>query len=135
MLNNNHTESEYIGWAVRSAGAPYFNRILEVTGWETISNRTRMKGITVRPSKMRTPHFYVGAPVIHVYSINENQTFSIVSKIFNDRVKKKLLHNIYILYNSLLISGRSWSTTQQEQYCFRNPCETTRRIRITCHLR
>ena len=96
MLDNNETESEYIGWALRSENSPYNDRRLEVTGWETISNGARMKKIMIKALNMWMPRFHVAAPIIYASSINGNQTFSIVSKIFNDHVKKKLLHYIYI---------------------------------------
>ena len=80
MLNNNETESEYIGWAIRSEKSPYFDKRLEVTGWETISNRTRMKEITVKALNMWMPPFHVGTRVIYASIINGNQNFSSVSK-------------------------------------------------------
>ena len=97
MLKNNETESENIGWAVRSSESPHYNKILEVTGWETISNQTRMKEITVRTLDMRKHHSSAVAPVIHASSINGNQTFSIVSKIFNDHAKQIIITR-YITY-------------------------------------
>ena len=112
MLNN-ETESENIGWAVRSEKSPYYDKILEVTGWETISNRTRMKEITVATLNRSIHDSRPKVPLIYVSSINGNQTFSIVSKTFNDHVKQNNYCTIYILYNSLLISGRPWSTTEQ----------------------
>ena len=80
MLNNNETESENIGWAVRSEKSIFYDKILEVTGWETISNRTRMNEITVRTLNIRMHGFRAAVPVIYVSSINGNQTFSSVSK-------------------------------------------------------
>ena len=94
MLDNNETESEYIGWALRSENSPY-DRRLEVTGWETISNGTRIKEMTVKTLNMWMLRFHVAGPVIYASSINRNQTFSIVSKIFNDHVKKKII-TLYI---------------------------------------
>ena len=91
MLNNNETESEYIGWAVQSEKSPNYDKILEVSGWETISNRTRLKGITVEKLNVRMPHYNVRSHVIYASSINGNETFSIVSKIFKDHVKKIII--------------------------------------------
>ena len=91
MLNNNETESEYIGWAVQSVEFSYYDNTLKVTGWETISNRTRMNEITVRALDMRKHHFRAVVPVIYASSINGKQTFSVVSQIFKDHVKKIII--------------------------------------------
>ena len=95
-MNNNETESAHIGWAVRSVESPFNDKRLEVVGWETISHWTRMKEIRVRVSDKRMHCFHNSAPVISASIINRNQSFSIVSKIFNDYVKDKKIILIYI---------------------------------------
>ena len=95
-MNNNETESENIGWAVRSQESPLYGQEHEVIGWETISHLTRMKEITVRVSDIRMHHYRIIAPVITAYIINGNQSFSIVSKLSNDYINKKLL--FYFIY-------------------------------------
>ena len=95
-MNNNETESAYIGWAVLSVESPFHDKGLEVIGWETISHLTRMKEITVRVSDKRMNCFHYSAPVISASIINGNQSFSIVSKIFNEYVKERKNILIYI---------------------------------------
>ena len=116
MMNNNETESEYIGWAVRSVEPPYVDATFDVIGWETISHCTRMKEITVKVSDKRMHRFNNAASVISASIINGNQSFSIVSKISTDYIKQIVivLYIYNILYNSLLISERPWSTAEHE---------------------
>ena len=64
MMNNNETESAYIGWAVRSVESPSNDEIFEVTGWETILNWTRIKEMMVRVFDKRMHDFHTFAPVI-----------------------------------------------------------------------
>ena len=108
-MNNNETESEYIGWAVQSLVSPYNDKRLQVVGWETILNQTRMKEITVRVSDTRIHHYRTVAPVITAYIINGNQSFSVVSKLSNDYAKQTIivLYIYNILYNFYTHFGKT----------------------------
>ena len=88
MRDSDINESEYVGWASKPTN-PSLGTIVDVTGWENISESIVMKKITVELVNNNKCHFHNSSPIICAVNVMDNQTMSEVSKMVYPAIQSK----------------------------------------------